>query len=190
MGAVASRESYLEVGVEALAELGYSGLKLAEVCRRLGVTTGSFYHYFPSWATYTDALLGHWSDARAVKVDETQQGEPDPRRRIDMLIQGALALPHSAEAAIRIWSALDPKAHAVQSAVDQQRFDAMSEAAFEILADRHQADVFASWGLYVLVGYEQSTIDHNTTDLRWIAEQLLDALDSGRFMTVPGAAMS
>ncbi|MEZ0053647.1 AcrR family transcriptional regulator [Mycobacterium sp. MAA66] len=182
-----SRESYFEAGVEALAEAGYNGLKLAEVCRRLGVTTGSFYHYFPNWAAYTDALLEHWAEARSMKVDETQQGEPDPRVRIDTLIRRALALPHGAEAAIRIWSALDPKVHAVQSAVDQQRFDAMSEAAFEILGDRHQANVFASWGLYVLVGYEQSTLKHTTTaDLHWIAEQLLDALDSGRFSTVPG----
>lgn len=187
MGAAASRDAYLEVGVDALAELGYSGLKLAEVCRRLGVTTGSFYHYFPNWGTYTDALLEHWSDARAVKVDETQQGEPDPRKRIDTLVQRALALPHGAEAAIRVWSALDPKVYAMQCSVDQQRFDAMSDAAFEILGDRHQANVFASWGLYVLVGYEQSTVEHNAADLHWIAEQLLDALDSGRFTTVPGA---
>jgi len=187
MAGVTSRESYFEAGVDVLAELGYSGLKLAEVCRRLGVTTGSFYHYFPNWGTYTDALLEHWADARSMKVDETQLGESDPRRRIDTLVQRALALPHGAEAAIRVWSALDPKVHAVQCAVDQQRLDAMSEAAFEILADQHQASVFASWCLYVLIGYEQSTVEHNAADLLWIAEQLLEALDSGRFTTVPAS---
>ena len=60
MGAVASRESYFETGLDVLSDLGYGGLKLAEVCQRLGVTTGSFYHYFPSWSAYTQELVAHW----------------------------------------------------------------------------------------------------------------------------------
>ncbi len=50
MATVATREAYFETGLEVLADLGYGGLKLAEVCNRLGVTTGSFYHYFASWS--------------------------------------------------------------------------------------------------------------------------------------------
>jgi hypothetical protein len=34
-----SRESYFETGLDVLSDLGYGGLKLAEVCNRLGVTT-------------------------------------------------------------------------------------------------------------------------------------------------------
>jgi AcrR family transcriptional regulator len=48
MASVVSRESYFETGLDVLSDLGYGGLKLAEVCNRLGVTTGSFYHYFQS----------------------------------------------------------------------------------------------------------------------------------------------
>lgn len=51
MASVVSREAYFEIGLEVLADVGYGGLKLAVVCNRLGVTTGSFYHYFPSWGT-------------------------------------------------------------------------------------------------------------------------------------------
>jgi hypothetical protein len=36
-----------------------------------------------------------------------------------------------------------------------------------------------------LVGYEQATLQRDTDALEWIAGQLLDALDSGRFATVP-----
>ena len=42
MATVANREAYFETGLEVLADVGYGGLKLAEVCNRLGVTTGSF----------------------------------------------------------------------------------------------------------------------------------------------------
>jgi hypothetical protein len=42
MASVVSHEAYFETGLDVLSDLGYGGLKLAEVCNRLGVTTGSF----------------------------------------------------------------------------------------------------------------------------------------------------
>ena len=181
MAGAVSRESYIETGLEVLSDLGYGGLKLAEVCNRLGVTTGSFYHYFTSWSAYTRDMVAHWVQVRTVASAEAVRAEADPRRRVDLLIQEALALPHGAEAAIRVWSSIDRDVQAVQAAVDQQRFDLLFEAAHEILENKHQAQVFASWGLYLLIGFEQSTLPRDPADLRWIADQLLDALDSGRF---------
>jgi AcrR family transcriptional regulator len=186
MAGVVSRESYFETGLDVLSDLGYGGLKLAEVCNRLGVTTGSFYHYFSSWSAYTSELISHWMHARTVQVIERVRAEPDPRRRIDTLIQFGLMLPHGAEAAIRVWSSLDPQVYGIQAAVDHQRFDIMYESAFELLQNKRQAELFAAWGVYLLVGFEQATLARDTDALEWIAGQLLDALDSGRFASVPG----
>ena len=72
------------------------------------------------------------------------------------MIQVGLGLPHGAEAAIRVWSSLDPHVHSVQAAVDRQRYDIMYESAFEILKSERQAQVFAAWAVYLLVGYEQA----------------------------------
>jgi AcrR family transcriptional regulator len=185
MAGVVSRESYFETGLDVLSDLGYGGLKLAEVCNRLGVTTGSFYHYFSGWPAYTSDLVAHWVQVRTVQVVEAVRAEPDPRRRIDALIQAGLTLPHGAEAAIRVWSSFDPQVYSVQAAVDQQRFDIMYESAFEIVQNSRQAELFAAWGVYLLVGFEQATLPRDTVALEWIAEQLLDALDSGRFASVP-----
>ena len=55
-----SREAYFNTGLDVLSDLGYGGLKLAEVCNRLGVTSGSFYHYFDNWPAYTRELVDHW----------------------------------------------------------------------------------------------------------------------------------
>jgi AcrR family transcriptional regulator len=187
MAGVVSRESYFETGLDVLSDLGYGGLKLAVVCHRLGVTTGSFYHYFPSWSAYTADLLSHWVRERTAGMAAAAYAEPDPRRRIDALIAYALALPHGAEAAIRVWSSIDPEVHTVQAAVDRQRFDVLLDAALEILDNKRQATLFASWGMYTLIGYEQSTLPCEADDLRWIADQLLETLDSGRFGSVPDA---
>ena len=64
MAGVVSREAYFETGLDVLSDLGYGGLKLAEVCNRLGVTTGSFYHYFPGWPAYTRELVANWMKER------------------------------------------------------------------------------------------------------------------------------
>ena len=185
MAGVVSRESYFETGLDVLSDLGYGGLKLAEVCNRLGVTTGSFYHYFPNWPAYTRELVENWMKERTVLAIEFSRNEPDPRRRIDTLIQVGLALPHGAEAAIRAWSSVDPDVHAIQVQVDQQRFDIMRQSAFEILQNQRQAEMFALWAVYLVVGFEQATLPRNTEALAWIAKQLTDALDYGRFASVP-----
>ncbi|RAU91984.1 TetR/AcrR family transcriptional regulator [Mycolicibacter senuensis] len=186
MGAVLSRQAYFETGLEVLSELGYGGLKLAEVCHRLGVTTGSFYHYFTSWPAYTRDLVQHWLDFRTVQHVEFVRALPDPRERLDTLIQIGLELPHGAEAAIRSWSSADPQVHAVQAQVDRQRFDILYESALEVLHDERQAQLFASWGMYMLIGYEQALLPRDSAAIAWIAAQLLDALDSGRFASAAG----
>lgn len=185
MASVVSREAYFETGLDVLSDMGYGGLKLAEVCNRLGVTTGSFYHYFANWSAYTRDLVAHWVQARTVGIIEAVSAESDPRVRIDILINEALALPHGAESAIRVWSSIDRDVYQVQAAVDQQRFDVMRDAAAEILHNEHRARLFAAWSFYLLVGYEQTTVHRQPDDLRWIADQLLDALDSGRFGSAP-----
>jgi AcrR family transcriptional regulator len=180
-----SREAYYETGLDVLSDLGYGGLKLAEVCSRLGVTSGSFYHYFESWSSYTIQLVEHWRQFSTNRLVESMRAERDPRRRIDGLINIGLNLPHGAEAAIRAWSSVEPEVYAVQVEVDRQRYAIMRESALEILHDQRQAQLFANWGVYLLVGYEQATLPPDKAGLKWIVGQLLDALDAGRFATVP-----
>lgn len=185
MASVISRESYFDTGLDVLSDLGYGGLKLAEVCHRLGVTTGSFYHYFANWSEFTRGLVDHWLQVRTIGIIDQVSSETDPRERIGRLVNEAMALPHGAESAIRVWSSIDADVHTVQTAVDQQRFEVLRLAALDVLRNDHQARLFAKWGLYILVGYEQALIPRNAGDLAWIAGQLLDALDQGRFGTAP-----
>ncbi len=187
MAGVVSRESYFETGLNVLSDRGYGGLKLAEVCNRLGVTTGSFYHYFPNWASFTKELIAHWREARTLRVVEMVRADQDPHHRIETLIVETLDLPHGAEAAIRVWSSLDPDVHAVQAGVDQLRFDILFESALELIGDERNARYFAAWGVYLIVGFEQSTLPRDTETLRWITTQMRDALESGRFTPEAGS---
>lgn len=185
MPIVAARESYFETGLEILADIGFGGLKLAEVCSRLGVTSGSFYHYFASWGAYTQELVEHWRQDRTVRVIDVIRSEPNPRKRIEAAIAVALTLPHGAEAAIRAWSSVDPEVLAVQREVDQQRYDIIYESALDIVRHPAQARTYASWAIDVFVGYEQSTLPKNLRIFEWICNAMLDDLEAGRFADVP-----
>ena len=187
MPIVAARESYFETGLEILADLGFGGLKLAEVCSRLGVTTGSFYHYFTGWSAYTRELVNYWRQDRPVRLIEVLRAQPDARRRIQAIVDVALTLPHGAEAAIRAWSSVDPDVLAVQREVDQERFDVIYDSAFEIVGNARQAQTYAAWSLYVFVGYEQSTLPREAQMFEWISKTMVDDLEAGRFADVPPA---
>jgi AcrR family transcriptional regulator len=188
MGAVVTREGYFETGLAVLADQGYGGLKLATVCHRLGVTTGSFYHYFANWSTYTRELIEYWRQQRTVRIVEAVRAVDDPHHRVESLIQEALALPHSAESAIRVWSSIDPEVHAIQAGVDRQRYDIVRESSLEVVGDERQAEVFAKWCVYILVGYEQATLPPDEKALTWIAAEILHALESGRFSSLSADA--
>ncbi|KAA0111138.1 TetR/AcrR family transcriptional regulator [Mycolicibacterium sp. P1-5] len=185
MATVANRDAYFETGLEVLADVGYGGLKLAEVCNRLGVTTGSFYHYFSSWPAYTRDLVSYWVQDRTVRLIGAIREVSDPRRRIEAIIEVGLSLPHGAEAAIRSWSSVDPHVLAVQTEVDRARYKILYDSALEIVKDERQANVYAAWAVYVFVGYEQATLPRDPGMFNWIARYLLDALDSGSFASVP-----
>jgi AcrR family transcriptional regulator len=188
MATVITKDAYFATGVEVLSDVGYGGLKLAEVCRRLGVTTGSFYHYFDSWSAYTRDLATDYFLGLTVERVKALRAEPDPRKRIDSIFEIGINLPHGAESAIRAWSSVDPQVRTVQVEVDRQRVDVLRESAFEILRDQRLARLFAHWALYLLVGYEQSTLPPDANGLAWMVAQQLDALDSGRFSSLPESA--
>jgi AcrR family transcriptional regulator len=185
MPTVAARTSFFEVGLEILAELGFGGLKLAEVCGRLGVTSGSFYHYFTGWSAYTKELVDYWRQDRTVRVIDVLRSQPDPRKRIEAIIEAAISMPHGAEAAIRSWSSVDQEVRAVQLEVDQQRFEITYESALEIAHDEGQAHAYATLATYLFIGYEQTTLPRELPTFEWMCNVMLNELEARRFADAP-----
>lgn len=52
-----NREAILAAAHDAIAELGYHAATTAEICRRAGVSSGTFFHYFPAKQDVLVALL-------------------------------------------------------------------------------------------------------------------------------------
>ncbi|WP_028477834.1 TetR/AcrR family transcriptional regulator [Nocardia sp. CNY236] len=155
MSRVVTKEQYFDTGLEVLAELGFKGLNIGVLCRRLGVTSGSFYHHFGSWQGFVDALLDHW-EQRQVRILATMpfnQGNPDDDIRT--MSDLAAGLHHIAEAAIRAWAANDESVTLALKRVDESRRRTVYKAVIGIVDDPDTAHTVTSLGMAMLVGYQQ-----------------------------------
>ncbi|MEO3788385.1 helix-turn-helix domain-containing protein [Actinocorallia sp. B10E7] len=177
----ATKNDYFDVAMRVLAEEGYPALKQANLCKALGVTTGSFYNHFQNWQDFTGQLLDKWRKERTSLLAAAASRTNDPAKALDLLRELALSLPHRAEAAIRAWSLIDPQVAEVQALVDRERLDAVQHAMDALFSDRETSTGYARTAFYVLVGFEQ--FEGDSTDphhLNWAFRRLLEHIEERR----------
>lgn len=179
------RTSYFDAALGILATQGYGGLKQAALCRAMGVTTGAFYHSFSSWKDFTGQFLEYWHVERTTRLVVLAEQRPDPLDRLESLVHAAGTLPHQAESAIRVWSALDPEVAAFQARVDRERFDVIYDAFLELLGDSAEAERYAQAGMYVLIGFEQQRPARDPESLTWCLQLIKAAAGAARRDRVP-----
>lgn len=169
-GRQVAAEQYFEAAMAILARDGAAGLKIAPLCRSLGVTSGSFYHHFGGWAGFVRALLQHWEAEQTSRVVEMARATADPVERITVLKQLTVQLPHDAEAALRSWAAINPEVGRSQRRVDAQRRIAVEQVVAAVVPDLDVAARLAVLGLSILAGFQQTCVPRDPAVLR----QLLD----------------
>lgn len=172
------RRRFFNAAHDLLATEGYGALKQAAVCRRVGVTTGAFYHSFKNWDDFTAALLDDWHRERTTVHAQFARAQAEPLRQLRALAEAGVLLRHKSEGAIRVWAGVDPRVAVVQQAVDDERFAVLTEAMTRVVADRREARRLAALGMNILAGFEQMPYLQTTADLRWQFRQLLELATS------------
>jgi len=167
--------TYFDCAFDILASEGFGGLKLAALCRRLGVTTGAFYHHFPSWGAFSHRFLDHWHEEATTRLATLARSEPDPLDQLERLVSATLTLPHRAEAAIRAWSTVDPMVGRLQEDVDRERRTVAYEAFRALVGDDEDAGRFADLGMYILIGFQQAESIGDPQSLEWAVRMLKHA---------------
>jgi len=152
-----SERDYFEVGMDLLAEGGLVSVTIANLCERLGVTKGSFYHHFVGGPDFQQRLLTYWAEDRAAQLIEMVEATPNPLDRITMMKHMGVELHHEAESAIRAWARSDPRAAETQRRVDTERERALTEAFVDAGIPRKKASTLAQIGLAILIGNQQQT---------------------------------
>lgn len=170
MPVVVTREDYFAAAMAVLAGEGFSALKIGRLCKAVGVTTGSFYHYFGSWDGFVAELLEHWEREQTERILALATVPDDPAERVATLKQLALTLPHEAEAAIRAWSSTNTVIAGFQRRVDDERLEALRLVISGVVPDRRTAEYLAFVGITLLVGLQQWRAPVDPKELRRVLD--------------------
>ncbi|MCW2765609.1 MAG: hypothetical protein JWO11_1568 [Nocardioides sp.] len=149
-----SRDDYFRAALDVLALDGAGALKIGVLCRSLGVTTGSFYHHFGSLSTFIELLLRHWEHEQTEIYADLAAAAERADLAVAVLKEGAIGLPHRAEAAIRAWGHLDPRVAAAQARVDAKRRAAARQVLRRMIDDPDRVERLALVAMTLLVGFQ------------------------------------
>jgi AcrR family transcriptional regulator len=181
-----SREDYFGAAMDLLAEEGHGALKITPLCKRIGVTTGSFYNYFGSLDGFIAELLVYWEAEQTRRLIDLASAPADPRAQITMLKELALdQIQHEAEGAIRAWANFNPEVAAAQERVDSERIDAVDAVLAQLIPTKRERDLLAIMGISLLAGYQsvRSPIDRRELGL------LFDEYEQTLFRHADAAAL-
>jgi AcrR family transcriptional regulator len=149
------KDDYFKVGMELLAEGGHAYVTVANLCERLDVTKGSFYHHFASGPEFLRELLVFWE--AGYEPSYGQLGRiTDPIERVEFVKHMALELSYKAEAAIRALARTDDFAREIQRRVTDFRTEVLTQTLADAGVPGPRARVLADVGMTLLVGLQHS----------------------------------
>ncbi|WP_109509665.1 TetR/AcrR family transcriptional regulator [Nocardioides speluncae] len=170
MPTVVSKEQYFEAALDVLGESGFKALNIRALCQTLGVTSGSFYHYFGSWDGFVVQLLEWWRDRQWVALRDLAFGSGEALDDMMLIRKLTLELNHPAEAAIRAWGANNEAVRLAQASVDDDRYKTVRKTIGALVDDKQKLDVLSEFGMTMLIGYQQRLASPECARL----EELLD----------------
>jgi AcrR family transcriptional regulator len=145
---------FFEAGLALLAKGGAEAVTIANLCGRLRVTKGSFYHHFTGRGDFIRKLLRYWEREYNEGVRRKLAGIADPRDRVAYMQQSALH-QHEIDGAIRLLARSDPHAAAVQRRVETRRERALAATFREMGMPAERASRLAGIGLALAAGTQQ-----------------------------------
>lgn len=167
-----TQDQYFTAALDHLAAHGAEGLTIGNLCRALGVTSGSFYHYFGNWGGFLDALLEHWEDEQTNRIVARAASQATPRDRLRVLQTEAAELPHEAEAAIRAWGRSEEKVRRSHERVDERRREELRTIITDVGVPPADAERLSVLGMAVLVGIQQLQRPVDVPTLAALLEEL------------------
>jgi AcrR family transcriptional regulator len=162
-----------------VADDGRDGLRIDRLCRRLGVSKGSFHHHFAGAGDFKRALLAAYETLVVEALNDAiaQTGAVTPQESLARLTSAITNTQDfyrpELEVAMRAWAFSDPEVRAVQERVDRRRLESLEGIWSEILDD--PAAVHTAALLPYLVGIGASLVQPPTppNELRRVYELLL-----------------
>jgi AcrR family transcriptional regulator len=191
----ARREQILSAACDVVSELGFKSLRIADVARRAGTSTGTVHYYFDTKTALMRAAF-EWNFTRSLdRRRHLLQEHEDPRQRLRAFVESYLPGDRETVRAWRVWAELWVEAlHDTDlQELNEQVYGEWRRLVAGIIRDGQDAGLFRDedpvlvanaligmidgLALQVLLGSHSMTLDR----MRAVCEQTL------RTLTVPRA---
>jgi AcrR family transcriptional regulator len=120
-----SRDNWLALALDVLAEEGRSKIEIEYLAKRLGVTKGSFYAHFSDRRDFVASIARYWADTlTATVLDNLSQTEEKGEGKLLLLMQAIKN--HELEKydiMMRAWALDEPLVAKAVEQVDRVRFE-------------------------------------------------------------------
>ncbi len=148
-----SQLAWPKKGSYTLDQLGFRALKIKDMCERLKVTKGSFYHWFKSKRDYELQLLDYWKQRYTqgfiVNAEKGKNNQSKLAILGEQCIEGALN-GKRLEFEINAWSFQDKEVKTFVTSVYNQRHQYLIKLLSGIYSDKNEVKKHALI-LYALV---------------------------------------
>lgn len=154
-GSRLSATDWVQAGFRILAEDGVKALTIDRLCRRLGVTKGSFYWHFTDLKTYRQALVDTWAAVRDEdRGDFEALATLPPRERLSRMMSALVGPSHwMLERAMREWARSEDSVAAAVRSSDLQVLEAVRRAFLDEGFDADAADMRANATFAAGIGF-------------------------------------
>ncbi len=141
-----SVQDWVQAGFRILAEDGLKALTIDRLCKRLGVTKGSFYWHFTDMKAYRSALVDTWAAVRdADRGDFDALSGLPPRERLSHMMTALVGPSHwMLERAMREWARSEDAVAAAVRSSDQRVLAAVRQAFVDDGFEKEEADMRAN----------------------------------------------
>lgn len=92
-----TRDDWAEAALDAIARGGIDAIAVEPIAAELGATKGSFYWHFKNRDALVEAALELWERRGTDEVIQRLELEPDPARRLRMVMEGGVERTDRAE---------------------------------------------------------------------------------------------
>ncbi len=162
-----SVDDWVACALGVLADEGVAGIKVPTLCKRLGVTKGSFYWHFEDLEAFLAAVAEHWAagrDAEVASFAALASVEPRERLRL-MMLRFTDTSTWALERAVRDWARTNAwvreRVAQTDAAMGARVEDAFREMGFDDSAARVRSEMLFRTGL----GFMLTVPDGSEMDL-------------------------
>lgn len=178
-------EDWTARALQLLVDEGVGALKVARLCRELGVTKGSFYWHFSDLEALKKAVADRWcAQTRAALSEMASLGDLPPLERIRIMASQLIDdRSWSVERALRDWARGDAQVAAAIAESEQHVFSLVQDALQELGHDPRSARMRAGLLTYAGIGFahgQQSLPKPTAEDIDDLVDFLATEADARR----------